>query len=555
MTFKLRPYQTKALDKIYYDLQKMPEVLLTAIMGSGKTAMSVRLIQRLYNENPGMNFLILMHKKELCQQFYKALQNFTDIPFRKIGICCAGLGNKQVDRQITIASIQTFVNIKESYLGAGLIIIDEAHRVNINGNTEYSQCINYLRLQKPQSRILGLTATPFRLGMGYCFGSKTKKGSVNLFPVCNHKITYEELRDGGHLVPLKGVIAAHESLESDLAGISVNGDYNISELGEIVCREIHLQTCVDAIGKYCPDYDCICVICVDINHAQLLHDLLGPEESTIVHSQLSDIERQSNMLKWENGVVRIMISVQILIEGYDLPRLKAIVMARPTLSASLYLQAVGRVLRTCEGKDHGFLLDITDNTSRLCPSCNLDDIKITVPKEIEKIDEKEKSLIKICPNCTAECHIALRVCSECDFAWPEADFIVAESMPDMKNVVFIKSPPIEFDIIDWAIEEHESKKNGKLLGKITFLYSHTEYKEDKVYMWLCFEDHYQGFAVQKAKEKWSQVSECNFPKSVDEFMNSHFKDLKTITVDLSGKYPELISVGSEVLEYEDEVPF
>ncbi|RLB94603.1 MAG: hypothetical protein DRH26_00615, partial [Deltaproteobacteria bacterium] len=390
MTFEPRPYQAKALDKIYTDLQIMPEVLLSGIMGAGKTFMSVRLIQRLYNENPGMNFLILAHKRELISQFQNAFEKFTDIHFRHIGVCCAGLKNKTLERPITIATIQTFVGMKEKYIGAGLIIIDECHRIDINGNTQYKQLIDYLRLQRPQCRILGITASPFRMGLGYIFSNKCKPGSVNLFPVLNHTITYEELRKDGHLVNLKGVVASHESLEQDLAGISVNGDYNLSELGEICTREIHLDTCVEAINKYLSGYDCVCVIAVDINHAQLLYNLLGPEESTIVHSQLSDLDRQSNMLKWERGDVRIMVSVQILIEGYDLPRLKAIVMARPTLSAALYLQAVGRVLRTCEGKDHGFLLDVTDNTSRLCPSYDLDNVKITVPKSVEKAEAKER---------------------------------------------------------------------------------------------------------------------------------------------------------------------
>ena len=546
---KPRQYQIKALDKIYEDLKKYPDVLLQGMMGCGKTFIAVTLIKRLYYENPGMKFLILMHKQELVDQFYQAFQKFTDIPFRKIGICCASLNQKVVDRDITIASIQTFVNIKESYMGAGLIVVDEAHRIDINGNTQYKQVFDYLRLQRPKSRLFGITATPARLGHGYIYGSKCKPGAFNLFQHVSYKIAYDDLREEGFLVPLKGVVANHESMEQDLSGVSTSGDYVLNQLGEIMTQERHIKTAIEAIENYCGDYKRICVFCCTIDHAEQLAGMI--DGATTVHSQLSSVDRQNNMMSWENGEKRIMTSVMILTEGFDMPELDCLVFARPTLSSTLWLQAVGRVLRIHPGKDHGFLVDLTCNTSRF--GTDLDNVKITVPKSVEKVEEKERSLIKICPNCEIEVHVATRIC-DCGFEWPPPEVVEAD-MPDMKNVVFIKSPPREFDIIDWAIEEHESKKNGKLLGKITFLYSHTEYKEDKVYMWLCFEDHYQGFAVQKAKEKWSQVSECNFPKSVDEFMNSHFKDLKTITVDLSGKYPELISVGSEVLEYEDEVPF
>jgi len=556
-----RPYQTKALDKIYSDLQIMQDVLLSGIMGSGKTFMSVRLIQRLKNENPGMNFLILAHKRELISQFKNAFQQFTDIHFRHIGVCCAGLQNKRLDRQITIASIQTFSNMKEQYTtGAGLIIIDECHRIDVTGNTQYKQVIEYLRLQRPNSRILGITATPFRLGLGYCYGNKIKKGAQNLFPVCNHKITYEELRQEGHLVPLKGVVAAHESLEKDLAGVSVNGDYVIDQLGEIVTREIHLNTCIEAIDSYCQGYDCICIVCVNIDHAEKLHSML--HDSTIVHSQLNDLDRQSNMMVWESGQKRIMVSVEILLEGYDLPRLQAIVFCRPTLSAALYLQAVGRVLRTYEGKDHGFLLDLTDNTSRF--GTDLDNVKITIPKSVEKTIEKERGMLKICPNCESEVHIALRECSECGFEWPEKECIVAEALPKMKNVEFsaiVPADPVIYAVIDWNIEVHTSKKSGKELGKITYIYQETAYKPGQVFLWLCFPDNYSGFAVQKARKTWETISNDPFPMSVDEFMESNFKNPTNILVDINGRYPEIQEVVAEdaeiefAMSYDDEIPF
>jgi len=558
LTFKARPYQAKALDKIYSDLQVMPEALLSGIMGSGKTFMSCRLIQRLRAENPGMTFLILAHKKELISQFQESFKKFTDINYRDVGICCAGMGKKILDRQITIASIQTITNIKENYLGAGLIIIDEAHRIDVVGNTQYNQVLQYLRLQRPNCRVLGITATPYRLGLGYCYGSRIKKGASNLFSKCNHKITYEELRESGHLVPLKGVVATHKSMEQDLAGVTVQGEYNLTELGEICTREIHLHTAVEAIDEYCPDYDCICVVCVNIDHAEKLHALL--DNSTIVHSQLNSIDRQQNMLDWEEGRKRIMVSVEILLEGYDLPRLQAIVFCRPTMSPALYLQAVGRVLRTCEGKDHGFLLDLTTNTGRF--GTDLDNVKVTIPKEVEAQEKKLQEMFKICPNCEVEVHVALRECSECGFQWPEQECIIAETLPEMSAVnftpesVIIPSPPEWYDVTDFTINIHESKKSEKLLGKITYTYKQTPYKEGRVYMWLCFADFYTGFAVTKAKERWFDVSTDNFPETVDEFMDSDFREPTRILINENGKYPELLEVettdGNMMSPYEEE---
>lgn len=555
-----RDYQARALDKIYADLQVKQNVLLSAVMGAGKTFMSVRLIQRLYKEVPGMRFLVLMHKQELCQQFFDSFQKFTGLPFTEIGLCCAGLGEKILDRRVTIATIQTFVNCMDKYMGAGLIVVDEAHRIDINGDTQYKQAFDYLRMQRPNCRILGITATPARLGHGYIYGHLCKPGNINLFDEISHKITYEELRKSGHLVPLKGVVANHETLETDLAGVSTNGDYVLDQLGEIMSREIHLETAVEAIDQYCAGYRRVCVFCCTIDHAEKLHELLG-DRSTIVHSRLSPLDRSVNMQLWESGRRPIMTSVNILTEGFDMPVLDCLVFARPTLSSSLFLQAVGRVLRTHPGKDHGFLVDLTDNTARF--GTDLDNIKITVPKAVEAAEKKERSMWKICPECDAEVHVALRECSECGFVWPETECVVAEAMPQMKSVVFEKSPPVWKDVIDWEPSFHESKKNGKTLGRIDYFYYATDYKRERVSMFLCFPDQYSGYAVTMSRQRWSQVSDGDFPNSIDEFGERRLFVPVRVLVDLNGKYPDLVEVEVDesqflypVPEFEDdEIPF
>jgi hypothetical protein len=219
------------------------------------------------------------------------------------------------------------------------------------------------------------------------------------------------------------------------------------------------------------------------------------------------------------------------------------------------------VLRICEGKDHGLLLDVTDNTSRLCPTTNLDDIRVTVPKSVEAAEAKEKLIWKLCPNCEVECHIALRECPECGFEWPENECSVAKFLPEMEYVAFIPSPPEWYDIEDWSIEPHTSKKNNKELGRVKFVYAETEYKTTEVSMWLCFPDYYDGYAVKIAREKWSEISDAKFPISVEEFMDSVFKTPKQVCVDINDRWPQLVSVycdagevGFELYD-DDDVPF
>jgi len=133
----------------------------------------------------------------------------------------------------------------------------------------------------------------------------------------------------------------------------------------------------------------------------------------------------------------------------------------------------------------------------------------------------------------------------------------------MKQVVFEKSPPVWKDVIDWEPYVHESAKTKKTLGRIDYFYYATDYKRERVSMFLCFPDQYSGYAVSMSRQKWSQVSDEDFPASVDEFCERRLFIPTRVLVDISGKYPDLVSVEVDesqfvypVPEFEDDdIPF
>jgi len=166
-------------------------------------------------------------------------------------------------------------------------------------------------------------------------------------------------------------------------------------------------------------------------------------------------------------------------------------------------------------------------------------------------------MFKICPNCELEVHKALRICSECGFEWPEAECIIAEALPDMKQVSFDSNgggydnnekpePQIEvFPVDDFSIEIHTSKKNGKELGRVTYYYMETEFSPANVSLWLCLPDNYSGFAVDKSMTRWSEIGASEFPQTVEQFMEAKFKKPTHISVDVAGRWPQLESVICE----------
>lgn len=534
-TFKLRDYQKTALDVIDRDLAANDDpVLLQAVMGAGKTVQVTRLINK-YWFTTSRRFLILAHKQELVQQFVKTFKNMTSIPVPEIGICCAGLNKKQLSQRLTIGTVQTFVNCLDKYNGCDLLVIDEAHRISIGTNSQYDQVINSLNQLRPNMRILGVTATPSRLGHGFIYDDKCRPPSKNLFPRLNHKIEYEELKAKGYLVHLKGVVAVNKHLKEDLSGVKTSGDYVLSELGAVMSRGRHIQTAVEAINQYTKGYRKVCVFCCTIDHAKQIHSMLG-DDATIVHSQLSPIDRATNMETWRQGNKRIITSVNILIEGFDFPALDCLVLARPTLSSSLFLQAVGRVLRTHESKTHGMLVDLTTNTERF--GTNLDNVKVVVPQSVEKIIKKEQELIKICPACEAEVHISRRICN-CGYEWPAAECSIAKDLPNMEEVDFERTEPEWYEVTGMDVSIHESRKNGKQLGRVSLEYGNNFYRPQQISLYFCLLDYYEGYAIEKSQQRWTDISIDSFPETVEEFCTKKICQPIKILIDDNGEYPEI----------------
>ena len=578
MMFSLRQYQISALNKIDADLQNPDPVLLSAIMGAGKTVIISRLINSYYFQTDRA-FLILAHKKELVEQFNKTFKEKTDIPDYDIGICCAGLGQKELKKRIIIGTIQTFVNELDNYEFCSMLVIDEAHRIEIGKGSQYDQVIDGLRNKNANLRILGCTATPYRLGHGYIYGDLCT--GKNLFPSCNYTIQYKELVETGYLMPLEGKVSIDSSYQSDIKDININGDYALDEIGSMMSRQVHLESAVEAIKEYCNGYKHICVFCCTIAHSDLLNDLLG-DESTVVHSQLSMTERDENLQAWKSGLKRIICSVNILVEGFDFPPLDCLVFARPTLSAGLYLQAVGRVLRISPVKNKAFLLDLTDNTSRF--GTDLDNIEIKVPRKVENEIKKIKELEKDCPNCNAVIHTACVECPDCGYQFPEMEYQDAGIPSSLDDVRFGEPEPETWNVT-WCEWHRHTKKDKPDSVRIEYhfledgiegqtrqdliLYGWTKIASE----WLCFE--HGGYATEKAKAWWRKMCNENIPKSTDEALdmlheNGMAEPIQIITKK-DGKFkqvvnhifdecktnakPEFIEENKIETIYDDDVPF
>lgn len=339
----------------------------------------------------GRNALILVHRRELVTQTSATLAKFGV----SHGVIQPGAPAKP-DELIQIAMVQTVVRRLDKIKTPDLIIVDEAHHAVSN---TYKNIITACE----KAVVVGFTATPIRLDGK---GLRDYFGEIVLGP------SVEWLMTEGHLV--RPTYYAPPSMFS-LAGVKTQcGDYAKDQLAEAMDKP---KITGDVIGHYqriCNGSRAV-VFCVNISHAQHVCSSFNEAgiEAGIIHGGLHRDDRRQIVDDLTTGKIRVMVSVDVISEGFDLPAVEVAILLRPTKSLGLFLQQIGRVLRPSEGK-RAIILDHVGNlkmhglaeTER---NWSLDGVK--------KMKVSEVTIhVKTCPACYCLHPLSL-TCPECGFLY------------------------------------------------------------------------------------------------------------------------------------------
>jgi len=342
MELELRDYQIESISRILtsYEQNKHGSELLVLPCGAGKTVIFSQIIKRL-----GVNALVIAHRDEL---FTQAADKYRMIkPDAIIGKIGAGV--HEYGAELTVASIATISRPEHlkrlKSIGYGLIITDEAH---------HSQAESYQKVYEtlPDAFHLMVTATPDRLDGKPLLDGKPPLYEASIIDMISHNPPY--------LCDMKAVaIKTHLNLDNLHTQA---GDYKIDELEAAVDTPARNQRIVDGYLEYANGRRAAC-FAVTVNHAQNLADTFnsaGIPAGVIVGETPLD-ERKKLYKAFRDGSVRVLTTVNVLSEGWDEPLCDCIIMARPTQSRALFVQAIGRGLRLSPGKQNCVVLDITDN--------------------------------------------------------------------------------------------------------------------------------------------------------------------------------------------------
>lgn len=348
-----RPYQLEALEALDLHMRTKdtnPCVVLPT--GSGKSLVIAWAVQQWKRDHPPFRCAILAHRKELVEQNAAELQGLW--PGGDVGVYAAGLRRRDLDAAITYASIDSCWNRWNEFPPFDVLLIDEAHRIPAKGEGKYRSFINGCRKSNKSLRVAGFTATPHRLGLGpICHRDHI------LQEVCYEANVGDLIRDG-YLCRLRSKVGTELP---DLSAVKTNGegDYVQAALAKAidVPSVVHhavreAMAAIQAEGR-----KSVVFFCVDVSHCQAVAGELRRYglDAPIVTAKTKDHERDRIARGFKEGRYRALCNVNVFTEGFNAKRVDCVVLLRPTLSAGLYAQMVGRGLRLHPDKQDCLVLD------------------------------------------------------------------------------------------------------------------------------------------------------------------------------------------------------
>ena len=339
MTLRLRPYQRAAIDAIYaYFTVESGHPLVVIPTAGGKSLVMAAFIQEVLTHWPDERIIILTHVRELISQNFSELIRLW--PEAPAGIYSAGLNRRDVEAQILFAGIQSVHKKAYAIQRADLVLVDEAHLIPRSANTTYRRFLDDLTRINPQLKIIGLTATPYRLDSGMLH-----TGPDALFDDIAFEVSVRELIDQGYLAPLT---SKQTSTQLDVSGVaSRGGEFIAGQLEAAVDRDPITQAAIDEVVAYGQDRRSWLMFCAGVDHAQHVCDAVQSRgvSCATIFGHTPKAERDRIIAAFKRDEIRALASMGVLTTGFNAPAVDLIAMLRPTKSTGLYVQMAGRGTR------------------------------------------------------------------------------------------------------------------------------------------------------------------------------------------------------------------
>lgn len=494
-TIQLRPYQQQAVKATIEHFRRSSEPATIVLpTGAGKSlviAELARLAKR--------RILVLAHVKELVEQNHSKYLAYG----LQASVFAAGLNRKEAETQVVFGSVQSVARNLDRFADAfSLIIIDECHRVSLNESSEYQNIISSLRQHNPDLKVLGLTATPYRLDTGWIYQTHTQEKCVRTteatpFNACIYELPLRYMIDNGYLTSIEWLDAPVALYDFEQLRPSASGYYNETDLNRVVLNSKRATAQItEQIIAQAETRQGVMIFAASVAHAKEIIGYLPPECSAIITGDMHQRARDSVITAFKQQQIKFLVNVSVLTTGFDAPHVDLIAVLRPTESVGLYQQIVGRGLRLSPGKENCLVLDYAGNRHDLFrpqisdakPDSDSDIVEVPCPvcehmnhfwgktdadgDLIEHYGRRCQGLIendagelqqcdfryrfKECDQCGAENDIAARQCHQCEKLLVDPDDKLKAAL-QLRDAMVLRCSGMQF-----SAEDNKGKQRLKI---------------------------------------------------------------------------------------------
>lgn len=557
---KLRGYQREAVDAVIAYWEKGGLHPLVEIpTGGGKTAVLGELA-RFVVQDCGGRVVIATHRAELIDQDAAAVRRMW--PEAPMAIWSASLKKRGVSA-ITVCGVQTVARKSEQLGNVDVLIVDEAHLIPPDGEGQYQTLVKGLRSINPALRIVGLTATPHRLGQGYL-----TQGPTALFTSIVYRCDVARLIADGFLSPL---VTGTASTQIDVSQVA-------TRMGEFAARDLELAADIAEVTERVADdvHEALqagrtsaLLFGCSVAHANHLADAVRDRGHSceVITGDTEQMVRQSIIGRFRRRELAALASCDVLTTGFDAPVVDVLAIVRATQSTSLYQQIVGRGMRIAEGKTDCVILDYGGNVARHGP---VDAVRV---KEATKGKGDGDAPVKICPVCQALQPTSARACSECDSEFPPPEKkanAVASNLPILSGPATKPTATIhEVTSVRFAVHRKKGNADAPSTMRVEY-YNEASFLEmapvavKVASEWVCIE--HDGFAYNKAVAWWKEnVCGVDMPDTASEAValmeQGYMRRVVAIKTIPDGDYTRIVAVDhgpalvAATWDEDEEIPF
>lgn len=507
-----RDYQVDACEALwtyFEDHSGNPLVLMPT--GTGKSIVIGDFARRALFAWPHTRIMAVTHVETLIGQNYEKLLAIW--PSAPAGIYSAGLNRRDTLPQIIFAGIQSVYKVPELFPWVDLLLIDEAHLVSPKDETMYQAFINALLAVNPKLKVIGLTATGWRLGLGNLIGNGI---FTDVAIDMTTPIAWNWFVDNGYLAPLYSKRTQFRLDDSNIK--IIGGEYSDASQQKEVDKEDLTRQAIEEMIWWgnAENRNCWMIFATGVQHCEHVAEMLESYgvPAVAIHSKAKDAAKRLQAFK--HGEYRAAVSMNKLTTGVDVSQIDLMGVLRFTKSSSLWVQILGRGTRPvyAEGYDltsvtgrlasiaastkpNGCrVCDFAHNTERLGP---INNPVVSSPKSGKK-SQSQGAPVRVCPACAEYVHASHRACPQCGYEFgmvlridgqsSDAEVMTREPQPEPQVVA------VDIDRVTYHYQKRRNSDKPPTLKVSYYVHGGMQKYEE----WICFE--HGGSARNRAENWW-----------------------------------------------------